>query len=162
MLRQSKYLAGAEVTPAADVPGDYPEKDLTRAIIGCAIEVHRRLGPGYLEAIYEVALAHELTKKGLACQRQRVVNVLYDGVVVGEHRIDIVVEDKVVLELKSVEQLTAKHVAQTISTLKAAGLRVALLLNFDEAKLVDGVRRVILSEHAASAASASLRPSSEV
>jgi len=120
----------------------YPEQELTETIIGCAIRVHRALGPGYLEAVYENALAHELTKVGLSADRQRVVKVLYDGVEVGEHRADIVVDDRVIVELKSVESLHPKHVAQVISTLKATGVKIGLLINFNETRLVDGVKRV--------------------
>ena len=125
---------------------DYPEKDLTERIIGCAIKVHRALGPGYLESIYENALAHELTKQGLGVQRQLPAKVVYDGVVCGEHRLDILVEGKVVLELKNVEAIHEKHLDQVISTLKAFKVRVGLLLNFNEAQLTRGLRRVILSE----------------
>ena len=72
------------------------------------------------------------------------MKVYYDGIEVGEHRIDIFVDEKIVLELKSVESVCQKHLAQTISTLKAAGAKVGLLINFDEAKVVDGIRRVVL------------------
>ncbi len=130
----------------AHFPKDqYPEKDLTEKIIGCAISVHRELGPGYLEVIYERALAYEFRKQGLMFERQRSVKVFYDGVEVGEHRIDIFVEEKVVVELKSVERLTSRHVAQVISTLKAVGVEVGLLINFDEARVIDGIQRVVLS-----------------
>ncbi len=103
------------------------------------------MGPGYLEAIYENALALELRKQGLAFERQYVAPVYYDGAKVGEHRADILVERTVVVELKSVEDLTETHMAQVISTLKAVQVRVGLLMNFRSAKLVDGVRRVVLT-----------------
>ena len=125
---------------------EFPEQELTGKIIGCAIAVHKELGPGYVECIYENALAHELAKQGLRVERQKVVKVLYDGIPVGEHRVDLFVEGKVVVELKSVETITSKHVAQAISTLKAVKAEVALLMNFDEAVLADGIRRVVLSE----------------
>ncbi|MCD4699028.1 MAG: GxxExxY protein [Phycisphaerae bacterium] len=124
----------------------YPEKELTEKIIGCAISVHRELGPGYLEILYERALAHEFKKQGLKFQQQRSAKVFYDGVEIGEHRIDLFVEEKVVVELKSVERLTSKHVAQVISTLKAVGVEVGLLINFDESRVVDGIQRVVLSK----------------
>ncbi len=124
----------------------YPEKELTERIIGCAIRVHRELGAGYLEAIYENALVHEFVKEEIAFERQRTAKVYYDGVQVGEHRFDLFVESKVVVELKSVEMLTEKHLAQMISTLKTVGAKVGLLMNFDEAKLVDGIRRVVLTK----------------
>ncbi len=123
---------------------EYPERDLTEKIIARAIVVHRTLGPGFLEAIYENALSHELRKSGLGVERQKVVRIMYDGIDVGEHRADLLVEGKVVVELKSVDAISSKHVAQTISTLKALGVKVGLLINFDEARLVDGVKRVVL------------------
>lgn len=122
----------------------FPHKDITEAVIGCAIAVHKALQAGYVESIYENALAHELRKRGLRCERQVPYPVYYDGVLVGEHRADIVVAGAVVVELKAVEELTDRHVAQLLSTLKAAGLQVGLLMNFHEAKLVDGLRRIIL------------------
>ena len=128
----------------ADFPdAEYPHRDLTRKIIGCAISVHRELGPGYLESVYENALAYELRKQGVCFDRQKPVKVLYDGHPVGEHRADLVVENKVVVELKHVDTVVPKHVAQVISTLKAFRLKVGLLINFNEARLVDGVTRVI-------------------
>ncbi len=136
---------GVDITGVRYSAKDYPEKELTEKIIGCAITVHRELGPGYLESIYENALSHELMKQGLAFERQRVVRVFYDGIQVGEHRLDLFVEGRVVVELKSVDTLTQKHLAQTISSLKAVGANVGLLMNFDEAKLVDGIRRVVLT-----------------
>jgi GxxExxY protein len=140
------YPVGAEVSRADSDLSEFPHKELTRKIIGCAIKVHRELGPGYLESIYENALVHELTKQGLGLVRQRTVRVVYDGIDVGEHRIDILVEGAVVVELKSVDTLTSKHTAQLISTLKAVKAPVGLLVNFDEARLIDGIRRVVLSQ----------------
>ncbi len=134
---------GAEIS-GGPRPGEvYPEKDLTEKIIGCAIAVHRELGPGFLEMIYENALSHELRKQGLVVERQVPVRVMYDGVEVGEHRCDVIVDRKVVIELKSVDALTDRHLAQLISTLKAFKLKIGLLLNFNEARLVDGLRRVV-------------------
>lgn len=112
----------------------YPEKALTEKIIGCAINVHRELGPGYLESIYENALAHEFAKQGLNFETQRRVKVFYDSVEVGVHPVDVLVEG---------DALTQKHVAQMISTLKAVGTKAGLLINFDETRLVDGIRRVV-------------------
>jgi GxxExxY protein len=122
----------------------YPHKDLTEQIIGCAIRVHRTLGAGFIESIYENAMVIELSKAGLRTARQVVYPVLYDGVLVGEHRADIVVENSVVLELKAVSELNSQHVSQVMSTLKAANLRLGLLMNFHEARLVNGLRRVII------------------
>ena len=136
-------LTNAEVIGSRYSDREYPEKALTERIIGCAIAVHRELGPGYLEVIYERALAHEFIKQGVRSERQRIAKVFYDGVEVGEHRIDLFVEGKVVVELKSVDEISQRHVAQVISTLKAVGATVGLLINFDQARLVDGVKRVV-------------------
>jgi len=139
-------MSGATVSGASYPVADYPEKELTEKIIGCAIAVHRALGPGYLESIYERALAWELRKQGHGFQRQHVAKVYYDGVEVGEHRADLLVEGRVVVELKSVEVVTQKHLAQVLSTMKCVGVKVGLLINFDEARVVDGIRRVVLSD----------------
>ena len=123
---------------------DGPHADLTYKIIGCAIKVHKELGPGYLESIYENALAIELQRQGLAFERQKVVKILYQGQEVGEHRIDLLIESTVLVELKSVEEVVKKHVAQVISTMKAAGAKVALLMNFNETQMIDGIQRIVL------------------
>lgn len=128
-----------------DKTDDYPHKDLTERIIGCAINVHRALGPGFLESVYENALAHELNKNGLQVERQVATQIVYDDVVCGEHRLDMLVEGQVIVELKHVDGLHDKHLAQVISTLKAFGVQVGLLINFNEAKLVSGIRRVVFS-----------------
>ena len=138
-------LTNTEVIGSRYSDREYPDKALTERIIGCAITVHRELGPGYLEMIYERALAHEFIKQGVCFEQQRTVKVFYDGVAVGEHRVDLFVEGKIVVELKSVEDISQKHVAQVISTLKAVGATVGLLINFDQARLVDGVKRVVLT-----------------
>ena len=122
---------------------EYPEKALTEQIIGCAIAVHKALGPGFLESVYENALRHELTKQGLQVQQQLLAEIIYDGAAVGEHRLDLLVEQKVIVELKHVESIHDKHVAQVISMLKAFGVKVGLLINFNEARLTNGVRRVV-------------------
>ena len=138
--------SGARILKSRFPKEQYPEKDLTEKIIGCAISVHRELGPGFLEMLYERALAHEFKKQGLEFQQQRSVKVFYDSVEIGEHRIDLFVEEKVVVELKSVERLNSRHVAQVISTLKAVGAEVGLLINFDESRVVDGIQRVVFSK----------------
>jgi len=94
--------------------------------------------------LYERALCHELAKRGLHVERQKVVKVFYDGVLVGEHRIDILVKDAVVVELKTVERILDVHTAQMMSTMKAAQRSVGLLLNFKQAKLIDGIKRISL------------------
>ena len=99
-------------------------------IIGAAQEVHRELGPGFLESVYEHALAHEFTQMGLPFKRQFLIVVTYKGVDVGEYRADFLIEGKIVLEIKACSGLTAVHEAQAIHYLKATGLRLAILLNF--------------------------------
>jgi len=125
---------------------DFPHRKLTETIIGAAIAVHRELGAGFLESIYENALKHELKKLGLGVEQQKVVSVCYDGVTVGEHRLDLVVEDRVLLELKATAGITNIFIAQVISYLKATGLEVGLIINFNEKLLKRGIKRIALSE----------------
>ena len=125
---------------------EFPHLELTETIIGAAIAVHSELGPGFLESIYENALKHELQKLGLGVEQQKVVSVCYDGVEVGEHRLDLVVENRVLLELKATEGMTNLFTAQVISYLKATGLEVGLIINFNEKLLKHGIKRIALSE----------------
>jgi len=103
---------------------------LTEKIIGCAFNVANVLGPGFLEKVYENALAHELRKQGLNCAQQVGIEVHYDGIVVGDYISDIVVERQVLIELKCASNLTDLHMAQCLNYLKATGLPVCLLINF--------------------------------
>ena len=118
--------------------------DLTKRIIGAAIEVHRILGPGLLESIYEEALVREFELQGLPFERQVAVDITYKGKVISGQRIDLVVSKEVVVEIKSVRQLPEAAMAQTLSYLKATGLRRALLINFGTARLAQGVKRISL------------------
>ena len=122
----------------------YPCKDITEKIIGCAISVHRELSAGFIESVYENALVHELTKQSMDVEQQKSLQVFYDGVLVGEHRADLIVEGQVVVELKAVRELNPQHASQLMSTMKAAKLKVGLLINFAESRLIDGVQRVVL------------------
>ncbi|KAA5541948.1 GxxExxY protein [Roseiconus nitratireducens] len=117
---------------------------LTEAIIGAAIEVHRILGPGLLESIYEEALCHELQLRGIACERQKAIDVVYKQRVIKGQKLDVLVEREVVLELKAVAKLPEVATAQTLSCLKSTGLKRALLINFSQSKLVDGIKRLCL------------------
>jgi len=117
---------------------------LTEKIIGAAIEVHRLLGPGLLEAIYEKALCIEFDLRGIKFECQVEIDVIYKGNVIKGQRIDILVEDEVIVELKAVSKLPDVAMAQTLSYLKATGLKRALLINFGERRLVDGVKRISL------------------
>ena len=117
---------------------------LTEKIIGCAIEVHRELGPGLLEAAYEAALCIELADAGLKCDRQVCVPVVYKGREIGEYRLDLLVENAVIVEIKSVERQDPVHEAQLLTYLRVTGRRVGLLINFNTRMLKNGIRRLIL------------------
>ena len=118
--------------------------ELTHAIIGAAIEVHRRLGPGLLESAYRVRLAYELRKRGFEVQEERPVPVIYDDVKLEcGFRADLLVNGLVVVELKAKSALHSVDHAQTLSHLRLLNLRFGLLINFHEAKLVDGVHRIV-------------------
>jgi len=117
---------------------------LTEKIIGCAIEVHRQLGPGLLEGTYEAALCIELNNAGLQHVRQPVFPVVYKGQVIGEYRLDLIVEDAVVVEIKSVERFDPIFEAQVLTYLKVTGKKVALLINFNTRLLKNGVKRFAL------------------
>jgi GxxExxY protein len=108
----------------------------TREIIGAGIEVHRLLGPGYLESIYQRAMMYELACRGLPIRTQVAVEISYKGQLVGRHRMDLIVRDEVVVELKCVAQLADIHRAQTISYLKSTGIPVGLVLNFGDTRLM--------------------------
>jgi GxxExxY protein len=117
---------------------------LTKQIIGAAIEVHREKGPGLLESAYESCLVHELTLRGLSWARQVAVPLTYKGTVIDvAFRADLIVEDKVLVELKAIESVLPVHKAQLLSYIRETNHRVGLLINFHVPKLVDGVTRVI-------------------
>ena len=119
---------------------------LTEAIIGAAIEVHKELGPGLLESTYEACLMYELVQRGLRFEKQKELPVVYKGVLIEcGYRIDLLVEDVVIVELKSVEALAPIHLAQVISYLKASAHSLGLLITFNVTLLRTGVRRVVLS-----------------
>lgn len=118
--------------------------EITEAVIGAAIEVHRHLGPGLLESIYEAALAFELSERGLAVERQKPVPLAYKGLKFDEgFRIDLLVAGEVVVELKCVDAVLPIHQAQVLSYLKLAGLRTGLLLNFKSPVLKQGIKRFV-------------------
>lgn len=119
---------------------------LTRSIIGSAIEVHKELGPGLLESTYEACLFYELKQKGFFVEKQKILPVKYKEIEleVG-YRIDLLVENQVLVELKSVKEILPIHSAQLLSYLKISNLQIGLLFNFNETKLVDGVKRIINS-----------------
>ncbi len=117
--------------------------DLTKTIIGAAIEVHRTLGPGLLESTYEACLFYELEQMGIFVERQVELPVKYKNVRVEiGYRIDLLVENQVIIEVKSVKELLPVHMAQMITYLKISNKSKGLLMNFNEAKLIDGVKRI--------------------
>lgn len=118
---------------------------LAREVIGAAIEVHRALGPGYLELTYEEALCVELYLRNESFERQKQFVVEYKGFSVTEGRIDILVAGMLVLELKAVESLAPIHTAQALAYLKATNLNLALVINFNVPVLKSGIRRIVLS-----------------
>lgn len=123
----------------------YPPQDLTEKIIGAAIEVHRALGPGLLESIYQTCLAHEMALGGLRFEKEKPLPVEYKGIKLESgYRLDFVVEGKVVVELKAVDSIHDVHKAQLLTYLKITGCKVGLLLNFNSAVLKDGIERMVL------------------
>lgn len=117
---------------------------MTEQIIGCALEVHRELGPGLLESIYEKALCFELEKRELGFESQKPVPVLYKGQSLGEMRLDLLIENKIIVEIKAVDRMDSVHHAQLLGYLKLAKKHLGLLLNFNVSLLKDGIKRIIL------------------
>ena len=120
------------------------ENEISKVIVDSALTVHRELGPGLLETVYEVTLAHELKQRGLNVQRQVPVPIRYRGVVFDEaFRADIVVDEKVIIELKSVERVIEAHKKQVQTYLRLKGCKLGFLLNFGEALMKRGITRVV-------------------
>ncbi len=117
---------------------------LTEKIIKCAIEVHKNLGPGLLESVYEKATCYEIGTEGMKYQSQVVIPIIYKGNALGEHRIDLLVEDKIIVEFKAVDRIDPVFKAQVLSYLKLTGKKLGLLINFNVPVLRDGIQRVIL------------------
>jgi GxxExxY protein len=123
---------------------EFPLGDLTERIIGAAIHVHRHLGPGFLEKIYENALKVEFLKRGIIFHQQASIRIVYNGELIGMHRLDLLVENKVVVEIKSVKSIDDIHLATVFSYLKATNLDVGLILNYCAPTLK--IRRVVRAE----------------
>lgn len=117
--------------------------ELTRRIIGCAIRVHRELGPGVLENLYEEAMCVDLTEQNLRFARQQPVRMIYHGRPIGDLRIDLIVENLIVVELKAIERVNDAHRAQLLSYLRSTDLPLGLLINFNHPTLIEGVSRRI-------------------
>ncbi|MDD2890990.1 MAG: GxxExxY protein [bacterium] len=115
--------------------------ELSNKIINSAIRVHKKLGPGFMESIYENALCVDLRKENIKFEQQKGIKIYYEGEEVGIHRIDLIIEDKIIVELKTVKEFEDIHFAQVISYLKATGLQIGLLLNF--AKYTLKIKRIV-------------------
>lgn len=116
----------------------------TDRIIGCAIEVHRDLGAGLLESAYQTALCFERAHRGIRFERERLVPLVYRGMRIGDYRPDLIVEETVVVEVKSVLRFEPVFTAQMLTYLRITGLRVGLLLNFNNTVLLNGIKRIVL------------------
>ena len=120
------------------------ENEISSRIIGASIEVHKQLGPGLLESTYEICLGHELKLMGLEVKQQVPLPVIYKDVKINAgYRIDMIVENKVIIEIKSVDALAPIHTAQILTYLKLKDLKLGLLINFNEVKVIDGLKRII-------------------
>ena len=121
-----------------------PSQDRSDAVIGAAIAVHRALGPGLLESTYEACLVYELVERGIAVERQKPLPVTYRGVRIDcGYRIDLLVADSVIVELKAVERLLPVHEAQLLTYLRLSGHHIGLLLNFNVPLMKDGIKRMV-------------------
>ncbi|KPV49011.1 GxxExxY protein [Kouleothrix aurantiaca] len=121
------------------------EEHIATIIVDAAITVHKALGPGLLESIYEACLYHELTKRKLRCQRQVALPIMYDGIVFEEGlRLDLLVEDLIICELKATDQMHPVYMAQIMSHLKLAHKRLGFLMNFNVPLMKNGIRRVVI------------------
>lgn len=120
------------------------ENELSKIILGCAIEVHKQLGPGLLESAYQECLFYELKQKGLKVRKEKPMPIIYKEVKLDHgYRIDLLVEEKVVIEIKTVEYLSDVHTAQILTYLKLGNYKLGLLLNFHVTKLKEGIKRII-------------------
>jgi GxxExxY protein len=117
--------------------------DLSNKIIGLAIKVHKALGPGFVEKIYGKALVHEFRNNGIKFSQEKLIKIKYDGLLLGEHRLDFLIEEEIILEIKAVYEINNFHMAQTLSYLKAADKKLGLILNFSRSKLE--IKRVVFN-----------------
>lgn len=141
---------------AEDAEGSRPFNELTFEINGACMEVHRVLGPGLMESVYEAALCQELLSRNIPFQRQVPVSVTYKGTVLEcDFRADLIVDSRVIVELKAIEQLLPVHEAQVINYLKLSRLQLGLLINFNVPVLKNGIRRIVNNLRESSALSAS-------
>jgi GxxExxY protein len=120
------------------------ENDISKILVDCCFKVHTELGPGLLESVYEEVLSYEIIKRGLNLERQKGIPVVYDNLrmEIG-FRADIIVENKVIIELKSIEAIAPVHSKQLLTYLKLTGMKLGLLVNFNEALIKDGIKRIV-------------------
>ena len=120
------------------------ENELSKVIVDISYKIHTRLGPGLLESVYEAILYHELIKKGLKVERQKPIPVIWDDVYLDiGFRSDLIIENKVIVEIKSVEKLSNAHLKQLLTYIKITNLKLGLLINFNEALIKNGIKRVV-------------------
>lgn len=120
------------------------ENELSKIIVDVSYKIHTRLGPGLLESVYEAILYHELTKKGLIVERQKPIPVIWDGIHLDiGFRSDLIVEEKVIIEIKSVETISNVHLKQLLTYIRVTDLKLGLLINFNEALIKNGIKRVV-------------------
>lgn len=130
--------------PVRKLPEDIPENFITQRIIKCAIEAHKQLGPGLLENVYENAMAVEFDLEGMTYQQQLKIPIIYKGRQLGDYRMDLLVENMVIVEVKSVERFDPVFEAQLLTYLRITEKRVGLLINFNTRLVKDGIKRFIL------------------
>ena len=150
--REGREEQGVSSPGVTRLPGLRPDSPLTAEAeqvmshtIGCAIAVHRALGPGFLESIYQKAMCIELESRSLSFERERPIRVSYRGIEIPGQRVDLIVQGLIVVELKSVARLDDVHRAQLISYLRTTGLKGGLLINFRVRVLKEGLQRIVLS-----------------
>ena len=120
------------------------ENEISKIVVDCCFKIHTTLGPGLYESVYEKVLCYELNKRGLKIKRQQILPVIYDGIKIKTgFRTDIIVEDKVILELKSVENLQPVYSKQLLTYLKLSGMKLGLLINFSESLIKNGIHRIV-------------------
>jgi GxxExxY protein len=120
------------------------ENEISKIIVDCAFKVHNQLGPGLLESVYEETLSYELIKRSLRIERQKGIPVVYDNLKMElGFRADIIVENKVIIELKSIDTIAPVHSKQVLTYLRLTGYKLGLLINFNEALIKDGIKRIV-------------------
>jgi len=143
-----------------DSPADFTDDPLTRSIIGAAIAVHAAIGPGLLESAYQVCLCHEIGKRGHLCMREVALPVQYDGIKIDcGYRLDMVVDDAVIIEIKCVEKIAPIHEAQLLTYLKLSGISRGLILNFNVDLMKNGILRRTLTRRSSLHSSLNSAPS---